>query len=62
MKTNMKYLVKCKGNPFTKIRAKSNSNDLSVLNGKLKNDPYVVGYEQLIEKGKVASYLFFKKT
>ena len=57
----MIYLMKCKGNPFTKIKAKSNINDLSVLKRKLKNDPYVVGYEQTIENGKIYSYLFFEK-
>jgi len=58
----MRYLIKCKGNPFTKIRAKSNSNLLSELNWKLKNDPHVVGYEQTIENGIIYSYLFFEKT
>lgn len=55
----MIYILKCKGNPFTKIRAKSTSNDLNKLNSILIKNPHVVGYEQTIENGKITSYLFY---
>lgn len=55
----MRYILKCKGNPFTKIRVVSESNDLSKLNSILKENPHIVGYEQNIEKGKITSYLFY---